>query len=192
MKRYIIHDTLEALVRDLDTDESYFLGLTQSANINKSVAQEPIRAGLHNKVVGMIQSDDGMTFGVTVGMHYNDVYEIQTGNTFTNGSATIQKVVENANGTFTATDEEVTGSILDLNADNLPKNYEVQLKGIAFCPETNRVAADIFWIFHKALPDGNLAETFQAGSNKTTELNFTAQIPLGDSSYGKYVVVPRV
>lgn len=190
-KRYIIHDTLEAFLEDLDTGKTYFFGLTTSANINKSVAQEPIRAGLHNKIVGMIQSDEGLTFGVTVGVHYDDIYEIQMGNTFAEGTATIQKVTESADGTFTATEEEVTGDILDLDADKLPKNYKVQLHGIAYDPETNVVVADIYWIFDKALPDGNLEETFEAGTNKTSEVNFTAQVPRGSSSYGKYVVVPR-
>lgn len=190
-KRYIIHDTLEAFLQDLDSNKNYFFGLTTTANVNKSVTQEPIRAGLHNKIVGMIQSDDGITFGVTVGMHYDDVYEIQLGNTFAEGMATIQKVTESADGTFTVTEEEVNGNILDLDADKLPKNYKVQLHGIAYDPETNVIVADIYWIFNKALPNGNLEETFEAGTNKTTEITFTAQVPTGSSSYGQYVVVPR-
>ena len=165
--------------------------MTSSANVNKSVAQEQIRAGLYNRVVGMIQSDDGITFGVTIAMHYDDVYEIQTGNEFESGSATIKKVDTAADGSFTVTDEEVTGDILELRTDKFPKNYKVQLHGIAYDPETNKVVADIYYIFDKALPDGNIEETFEAGSNKTNEINFTAQVSEGTLSYGRYVVVPR-
>lgn len=192
MKRYIIHDTLEAFLTDLDTDKTYFFGWTTEGNIERTVEQEPIKAGIHNKVVGILQSDDGMSFSVTTGVHYEEVMEIQMGSEFKPlESLTIQRVVEQEDGTFISEDEEVTGQVMDLNSNNLPKNYKVQLRTIAYDPETNKEVADVYWIFDKATPDGNLSEVFSAGENKVQEINFMGQVPVGANSYGKYVVVAR-
>lgn len=192
MKRYIIHDTLEAFLTDLSTGKTYFFGWTTEGNIERTVAQEPIKAGIYNKVVGILQSDDGMEFSVTTGVHYEEVMEIQMGSNFVPLSEmTIQAVTEDETGTFTAKEEAVTGQVMDLNAENLPKNYKVQLRTIAYDPDTNNEVADVYWIFDKATPDGNLSEVFSAGENKVQEVNFLGQVPIGSNSYGKYVVVPR-
>ena len=192
MKRYIIHDTMEAYIKDLETEKAYFFGWTTEGNVARAISQEPIKAGIYNKTVAILQADDGMTFSVTTGVHYEEVMELQMNSDFKSVTdLTIQEIVESADGTFTATEKTVSGQVMDLKAKNFPKVYQVQLRSIAYDPDSGEEVADIYWIFDKAMPDGNLEEAFTAGANKTQTINFTALVPVGSDSYGKYVVVPR-
>ena len=191
-KRYIIHDTLEAYIQDLDSGDAYFLGWTTEGNVTRSINQETIRAGIGNKAVGMIQSDEGFTFSVTTGVHYQEIMELQLNNTFESvNDLVIQEIVESADGTFTATEKTVSGEVIDLDSTKFPKNYKVQLRSVAYDPDSGKVVADIYWIFDKATPDGNLEESFSSANNKTQTINWTALVPTGSDSYGKFAIVPR-
>lgn len=193
MKKYIVHDTLEAFVKDEENSKEYFFGLTTSANISKNLSQELLRGGIHNKVFGVLTSDDGMTFSITTGLHYKDIYEIQTGNKFEpSSSITIYDVKESEDGSITAEEETtLAGDVLDFNVDVLPKSLYVQLHTIAYDKDTNEIVADLYYVFPQAMPDGNLNEEFGAGSNQSQEINFTALVPTGSTSYGQYIIVPR-
>lgn len=191
-KRYIIHDTLEAFIEDLDSGDSYFIGYTTEGNITRTISQEEIKAGIHNKTIAIIQSDDGMEFSVTTGIHYEDIMELQLGSSFErDAEVEIMEIEEDRDGSFTATPKTVTGDIIDLSAENMPKAYKTQLRSIAYDPETMKVVADIYWIFENAQPDGNLNETFGAATNKTQEITFKAKTPIGSDSYGICAFVPR-
>lgn len=188
MKHYLVHDTLEAFLKS--GDDLYFFGMTTNGNINKSVNQEKIRAGIGNKVVAVMSTENEMDFTITTGLHYHEVYEIQSGQKFTEDEEIeITDVVVAEDGTITATPKNVTGNVLDFKADSFPKNHHVQLRTIVYDPDTNVVVADMYFIFDKALPDGALNEAFQAG-NKTAEINFSAMVDK-DGNYGKCIVVPR-
>ena len=192
MKKYVIHDTLEAYIKDGDNER--FFGLTTAGNISKSVSQEELKAGIHNKTFYVLSVDEGMKFSVTLGLHYQDVYEIQTGQKFeAKTDIKIHKIVEASDGTITATEETAqAGEILDFKAGSFPKMAHVQLKTIAYDVETAEIAADIYYIFPKSQADGNLNEEFGAGANKTTEINFTALVAPGSESYGQMIIIPRV
>ena len=191
MKKYVIHDTLEAYIKE-GTNERFF-GLTTGANISKSITQEELKAGIHNKTFYVLSVDDGMKFSVTTGLHYQDVYEIQTGQKFEAKSDIItHKIVEASDGTITATEETAqAGEILEFVAGSFPKNAHVQLRTIAYDVATSKVAADVYYIFPQAMADGNLNEDFGAGANKTQEINFTAMVPVGKESYGQMIIIPR-
>lgn len=191
MKKYIIHDTLEAYLKEGDNE--YFFGLTTGANISKTVTQDMLRAGIHNKVIGVLSVDDGMTFSITTGLHYRDVYELQTGQKFTeNSEVTIQEIAEEEDGSFVATASTMlTGDVLDFTASSLPKVVDAQLRTICYDKDTNEVVADLYYVFPKAQPDGNLNEDFSAGDNQTQEISFTA-LSDKDDSYGKVIIIPRV
>lgn len=188
-KRYIVHDTLEAYL--VGGEKAYFFGWTTDGNVTRSITQEEIKGGIYNKTIAVLQTNDGMNFSVTTAIHHEEIMEIQMGSEFEDKETTIQKVTQERDGTFTATEETVTGTVMDLKADKLPRNYKVQLRTIAYDPDTNEEVADIYWIFDKATPDGNLNEVFSAGTNKTQEISFIAQTPIGSDSYGQYVIVPR-
>lgn len=191
MKKYVIHDTLEAYIKEGEVER--FFGLTTAANISKTITQEELKAGIHNKTFFVLSVDDGMKFSVTTGLHYQDVYEIQTGQKFNpKEDITIHKISEDAEGVMTA--EELTtqaGEVLEFTAGSFPKNSYVQLKTIAYDVQTAKVCADIYYIFPKAIADGNLSEDFGAATNKTQEMTFTAMVPEGKESYGQMIIIPR-
>ena len=188
MKTYRIQDTLEAFLKS--GDDLYFFGLTTNGNINKAVSQEQVRAGIGNNVVSVVSTDNEVDFSITTGLHYHEVYEIQTVETFEESpEVTIHDVEVDANGVVTATEKTVTADVLTIKGDSYPKNHIVQLKTIVYDPDTNEVVADLIFQFDKSLPDGALSESFEA-SNKTSEISFMAQVD-ADGSYGRVIVVPR-
>ena len=165
--------------------------MTTNGNINKTVSQELIRAGIGNKVVAVLSTDNEMTFSITTGLHYHEIYEIQSGEKFAESAEIeVQDVSIDASGVVTTTPKTVTGDVLEFKADSFPKNHSVQLRTIVYDPDTNEVVADMYFIFDRALPDGALAEAFEAG-NKTSEINFTAMVD-SEGNYAKCVIVPRV
>lgn len=190
MKKYIIHDTLEAYLKE--GDKEYFFGLTTGGNVSKAVTQEQLRAGIHNKVFAVLSVDDGMTFSVTTGLHYRDVYEIQTGQKFEPSTTlTVQDVKELPDGTLEVAEKAtLAGDVLEFKSSTLPKIADAQLRTIAYDKDTNEIVADIYYIFPKSQPDGNLNEDFSAGANQTQEINFTVLADENDS-YGKIMIIPR-
>lgn len=191
MKAYLIHDVCEAYLK-VDSD-LYFFGVTTNVNVNKSVNQEKIYAGIGNKMVAVVQTQNEMDFTITTGLHYNEVYEIQSGQKFREvteaDNILIDTIEVGADGTITATPTQITGEVLDFKADSFPVNHHVQLRTIVYDPDTNKVVADLYFLFKKALPSGALAEAFQAG-NKTTEIAFSALVD-EDGNYGQVIIVPR-
>lgn len=111
--------------------------------------------------------------------------------TLTTGKVTITDGVEGEIYTIIYS-ENVTGEILDLNSEVFPKNHRVTLHTIGYDPDTNAVMCDIYWVFEKCLPNGEIGANYKGGDLQTDTITFTAQLPLGEKSYGKYIVVPRV
>lgn len=186
MKSYMIKDTAVAYAKW--GDDLYYFGITSAANINKTVNQEPIRGGLGNPVVAVLSTDNEYDFSITTALHYNEVYEIQTGKKFESvEDAKVTKVTVDGD-TITADEETVAGEVLDLDADSFPKNMYIQLHTYVYDPETMEIQADLYYQFPKSLPNGELSEAFEA-ANKTSEIGFTPQV--SDGSYGKIIVVPR-
>ena len=78
-----------------------------------------------------------MEFSVTTGVHYQEVMEMQMNSKFEAVTdLTVMDISESADGAFTATEKTVSGEVMDLNAKNLPKNYKVQLRSIAYDPDS--------------------------------------------------------
>lgn len=189
MKSYLIHDTLEAFLKT--DDDLYFFGMTTNGNINKAVNQEKIRAGIGNKIAAILSTDNEMDFSITTGLHYHEVYEIQSGQKFESSEdITINDVKVGEDDTITATEKTVAGDVLDFKADSFPKNHHVQLRTIVYDPDTNEIVADMYFIFEKALPSGALSEAFSS-TNKTSEIAFSTMVD-ADGNYGKCIIVPRV
>lgn len=193
---YIINKTAEVFLTEIpvcpgDEVNSYFLGLTQSANIQRAISTEEIKAGVAGKTIGVIKLDDGMSFSVTTGVHYEEVMEIQMGSKFVEmEDAKIFDITQDGS-TFEAEEVAVRGSVMELDAKNLPRNYKVQMRSEAIDPKSGATVADVYWNFYRANPDGNLDEGFDLGTNKTQVIDFTALAEEGTDSYGQYIVVPR-
>jgi len=110
---------------------------------------------------------------------------------FTAGKVTITGGQAGQFYTVIYEEAQPTASVLDLNAEEFPKPHKVQLHTICYDPDTEKVVADLYWIFDKARPDGNLTAAYSAGENQQDTINFICETPIGSTSYGKYVVVPR-
>lgn len=191
-KVYLLKDTMEVFANDIDGG-SYYFGLTTEGAVRKSITQDLIRAGLHNKVVGVLSTNEEWSIEVTTGLHYKDLAEIQLGADFRSESVTIQEITEDAAGNVTVTPKPTSaGSIIDLEPDRFGKVLEdVQLHTIAYDPDTNKVVADIYWIFYSTLPDGNFEQVLGAGANNIQTLTLTPRIAPGKTSYGVYAIIPR-
>lgn len=85
----------------------------------------------------------------------------------------------------------VTGSAIPLDTSMFPKSYHVELHSIAVDPDTNTVAADVYWVFYKAIPDGSLSVSHEAGKSNGDTIKFVAMTPLNSTSIGQYIIVPR-
>lgn len=191
MKQYLVKDTLEAYIESTN-GKSYFYGLTTESSITRNMTQELIKAGIGSKVVGTLNESDGYTIAVTTGLFYEDTFEILIGEEFKSVTdVEIQKVVEAEDGTITATPETVSGNAIELESTAIPKNAKLQLRTIAYDPETQEIVAEIFWIFDKVSPAGEFTQTFGMGQNNVQEVTFNALVPNGKTSYGRYIIVPK-
>jgi hypothetical protein len=101
----VIQDVLECYLKDLaDPTKVYFIGLTTRNDITQQVAQELLRGGIGNGVVGVLQSNKEISFTVTTLLHNDDIFAIQSGATFSaNQTVTVQKneTVKCATGALT-------------------------------------------------------------------------------------------
>lgn len=191
-KTFIVKDVLEAYIKS-ENGKAYFYGLTTESSIVRNMTQELIRAGIGSKVVGTINDSEGYDINITTGLHYEDTLEIQIGEEYKAVTdLSVQKIVEDVDGTITATPETVVGNAIELEANAVPKNCELQLRGIAYDPDDNSIACEIFWIFPKVSPSGEFTQSYGMGTNNVQELSFKALVPKGSTSYGKYVIVPTV
>lgn len=191
MKQYLVQDVLEAYIESTN-GKNYFYGLTTEASITRNMTQELIKAGIGSKVVGTLNQSDGYTVAITTGLYYEDTVELQIGEEFKAVTdVEIQKVAEAEDGTITATPETVAGNAIELESTAIPKNAKLQLRTIAYDPETQEVVAEIFWIFDKVSPAGEFTQTFGMGQNNVQEVTFNALVPKGKTSYGRYVIVPK-
>jgi hypothetical protein len=89
MENVIIKDVCEVFL-EADT-EAHFLGLTASNEITQTVDTSEIRGGIGNGIINQLTSNKALQFTVTTAIHSDSVYEIQSGTTFEDGSATVQK-----------------------------------------------------------------------------------------------------
>lgn len=83
-------------------------------------------------------------------------------------------------------------NVLPIDAKKFPKYFYTELHTIAHDTIRNIVVADIYWVFDRTLPDGNINANYEAGKHNAQEINLKATTPLNGSEYGRYIVVPRM
>lgn len=86
-------------------------------------------------------------------------------------------------------EKEVTGSILEMEVEEIPKVHGITIHTIAYDPDTNEILADLYFKFDKVLGDGNLSLALQGATKSITEIS--AKILPIAGSFGKYIVVDR-
>ena len=190
---YIQKDVLEAYFSTGSGDnvKHYFIGLTTDSGITRDVDQEKIRAGIGSKVVGVLNNDNGYTVNITTGLYYKDIAELQLGSEFK--AITDQKIYEieeDEDGKITVSQTTPEGDAIELEVGAFGKSGVLQLHTIIHSDE-NEVVGDLYIILDKAVPDSNFNQTFGLGTNNTQEVVFTGLVPKGQTSYGRYLIVPR-
>lgn len=86
-------------------------------------------------------------------------------------------------------EQEVTGDIVKYGSKDFPKPKEIHLHTIAYNPENEKVVADIYYVFKRALPSGTFEETF-ASSPNSDEIQFEA-LEDADGMHGYKIIVAR-
>lgn len=110
--------------------------------------------------------------------------------TYATGQVTITSPPADGSYVTAVYDKDVTGNILTLSADKMPKNFELWAYTIGYDPNTNAVKADIWLHLNKAMPTGEFSVGLEA-KNNVTPIKFIAQCPIGSTSFGEYISVPR-
>lgn len=193
MKVYLIHDTMEVYYNPNNKCIApYFLGLTTSANVSRETTVEKIRAGLHNQVIAVMETDEGMEITVETGAYYADAMELKFGRPARDGKTKVRKIEPQEDGTFKDELVEVEGSILELEAGAFAKNGELQLNTVVYDSEnSDQIVADLYWIFPNAKPSSDFDQAYGMAENATQEISFTPQVLRDQKIYGYYVIVPR-
>jgi len=86
-------------------------------------------------------------------------------------------------------EKAVTGDVLDLDIEEIPKVHGITLHTIAYDPDTNEILADLYFKFTKVVNDGSLSLALAGATNSVTEIN--AKVLPSAGSFGQYIVVDR-
>jgi hypothetical protein len=138
MRDIIIQDVAECFAKNTD-DKAYFFGLTSSNDITQTIAQNPIKGGIGNGIISLIQSEKEIKFTVVNAIHNDDIYAIQSGTEFTSGSYTVQKTekCELATGKLTLTGTPVGTSAIVIDPEGTQTTGTIETKAITITGGTD-------------------------------------------------------
>lgn len=193
MKQYFVHDTMEVFYNPHDyCTAPYFIGLTTEARIARETNIEKIYGGLHNKVIAISETDEGMTIGVDTALFYADDVELRFGQRAKDGQVTITEIEMNEDGTFKNVEKEVEGTYVDLKAGDFAKSGSLQLHTVAYDSEqSDKIVADIYFIFPNVKPASAFEYNFTMAENMGQTIEFIPQVKLDNETYGQYIVIER-
>jgi len=122
-------------------------------------------------------------------VYVTDIYGKTFVGTYAAGVVTITSGV--AGDYYNIMYQETTADVdqVDLDVNSFPSDLHVQLHTIAYDEDGDAILADIYWDFPKAVPDGNINESF-TGDAKVSTIGFKA-IDDGTGSYGTYMIIER-
>lgn len=86
---------------------------------------------------------------------------------------------------------DVEGETVILDAEKFSKNYRVTYRTIVYSVDTNKVVADLHFVFPNASPSGEYEISLENGEAYTPELNFSAMAERNSSELGRIIQVPR-
>ena len=84
----------------------------------------------------------------------------------------------------------IPGTSISFDSQKFPKAYYIEFHTICYNTD-GAIVADAYYIWNKAIGDGNLAGTFDGGKNTGDVIKFTALTPFNNTEIGRYVLLPR-
>ena len=85
----------------------------------------------------------------------------------------------------------LAGTSIAFDSELFPKSYFIEFHTICFNTD-GAIIADAYYVFNKAIPDGNMKGGFDGGKNSGDDIKFTALTPFNSTEIGKYILIPRV
>jgi hypothetical protein len=180
MNNILIQDVAEVYIKDANSSDAYFFGLTTKNDVAQTVKQDALRAGIGNGIVAMLQSDKEVNFSVTTLLQNDDIFAIQSGKKFTNGTYTVQKTEQakltsgklTITGTAKGTSALVVDALGKQIAGTIATNQVTITGGVEGATYTviypSDVTGDILSLDSKAFPKNYYVEMHTIGYNVET------------------------
>jgi len=87
--------------------------------------------------------------------------------------------------------EDVTGRVVEMDSTKFAEKYSVEYRTIEYDLDTQKVIADIYFIFDEVVPSGAFDLSLENGSAYTPEINFMVLNPQNSDVFGRIVEVKR-
>jgi hypothetical protein len=87
--------------------------------------------------------------------------------------------------------EEVTGNIVELDAEKFAEAYTLEYHTIAYDPATNKVVKDIYIQLDHVVPTGEFELSLENGTAIAPEINFECLAAPGTNKIGRVIEVDR-
>ena len=84
----------------------------------------------------------------------------------------------------------IAGTSIAFDSEEFPRSYRIELHTIGYNSD-GAIICDVYYLFNKAIPDGNIKGTFDGGKNSGDDIKFTALCPFNSTEIGKYILLPR-
>jgi archaellum component FlaG (FlaF/FlaG flagellin family) len=112
--------------------------------------------------------------------------------TATSGKVTIPTGHADAGEIVSVTyQEEVTGNIVELEAEKFAEAYTLEYHTIAYDPATNKVVKDIYIQLDHVVPTGEFELSLENGTAIAPEINFECLAAPGTNKIGRVIEVDR-
>lgn len=171
-----------------------FLSLTQGVAID-----EDGTATVYKTEKGLIVVDNAGTLEVTISnntvttVHVRNAKGEVASATATTGKVTVPNghAIEGEIVSVTY-QEEVTGDIVELDAEKFAEAFTLEYHTIAYDPDTNKVVKDIYIQLDHVVPSDEFELALENGNAIAPEVNFECLASPNSTSIGRIIEVDRV
>lgn len=172
-----------------------FLSLTQGVEID-----EDGTANVYKTEKGLVVAENGGTLEVTItGTPVGTTVYVRNAKGEVESATVATKKVTIPTG-HAAKDEivsvtyqaQVTGNIVELDAEKFAEAFTVEYHTIAYDPDTNKVVKDIYIQLDHAVPSDEFEMSLENGSPIAPEVNFECMAAPNSTSIGRIIEVDRV
>jgi hypothetical protein len=171
-----------------------FLAMTQGVAINETGT-----AKVFKTEKGLIVSDNAGALEVTIkdtsvtNAHIrNSKGEVEVA-TATSGKVVIPEGFAGEGEIVSATyEEEVTGSVLELDSEKFAEAFTIEYSTIAYDPDENKIVKDIYIQLDHVIPNDEFELSLENGTAVAPEVSFECLTAPNSTSIGRIIEVDRV